>query len=321
MKHQSFFLSFIIALLTLSSTLATAKTPLRQYFKKAANKTPETGHGLEGVDFIYMINLDQRPEKFASCTAQLHPFGIYPYRFSAVNGWELTLETINNIGVTYNPKTMQGGIGGTCYLAENNGKPSYEPLQITGRNYFCHDMSKGALGCILSHLSVLQDAYDAGYNRIWVMEDDIEIIQNPHLITQALQKLDKLAGKHGWDILFTDKDTKNQLGEYVPCRAYAPRPNFNPSNTRHFTLHANIGSNFIKIGARYGAYSMILQRPAIKKILKVFNYYKIFHAYDIDFHQLVANLNMFTVVDDIVSTQPKAPTDNARPGYQDKKDN
>lgn len=31
---------------------------------------------------------------------------------------------------------------------------------------------------MLSHLSVLKDALDSGYETIWVMEDDIHIIQD-----------------------------------------------------------------------------------------------------------------------------------------------
>ena len=80
---------------------ASLSASLGDHFKKASNKTNK--HTMRGVDFIYMINLDQRPEKFDKCVQQLHPFNIYPYRFSAVNGWELTLETVNSIGVKYEP--------------------------------------------------------------------------------------------------------------------------------------------------------------------------------------------------------------------------
>ena len=65
------------------------------HFKKALGKSDI--HRMKNIDFIYMINLDQRPEKFEKCINQLHPFGIYPYRFSAVNGWELTIEAINDV--------------------------------------------------------------------------------------------------------------------------------------------------------------------------------------------------------------------------------
>src|SRR5437868_12063325 len=61
-----------------------------QHFKKALGKSDI--HKMKNIDFIYMINLDERPEKFEKSVQQLHPFGIYPYRFSAVNGWELSMD-------------------------------------------------------------------------------------------------------------------------------------------------------------------------------------------------------------------------------------
>jgi hypothetical protein len=46
-----------------------------------------TESSLRNIDFIYMINLDQRPEKWKLSVDQLAPYGITPCRFSAVNGW------------------------------------------------------------------------------------------------------------------------------------------------------------------------------------------------------------------------------------------
>ena len=70
---------------------------LEDHFKKAEAKSDK--HSIENIDYIYMINLDQRPGKFQKSCEQLHPYNIYPYRFSAVNGWELSLKSINNVGV------------------------------------------------------------------------------------------------------------------------------------------------------------------------------------------------------------------------------
>jgi acetolactate synthase-1/2/3 large subunit len=49
----------------------------------------------------------------------------------------------------------------------------------------------GAIGIALSHLSILQDAYDSGYETVWVMEDDVDIMQkvNKLLKCVALNRL------------------------------------------------------------------------------------------------------------------------------------
>ena len=268
---------------------------------------------MRNIDFIYLINLDERPEKFASSMQQLAPHNIFPCRFSAVNGWKLPLAVINDVGVPYE-SWMLSGAGGTAYLPEMEGKPTYEAVGVPGRVYFCHNMAPGSIGCVLSHLSILQDALDSLYETIWIMEDDIEIIQNPHLLSDLIDELDDLVGKDGWDILFTDPDTKNTEGYYVPCSSYAWRPNYTPKDTCHFAEKVDISPVFRQVGSRYGSYSMILRRSGIKKILNFLKCYQVFLPYDMEY-TLPPNIRLFTVKDDIVSTQPQAPSDNGVPNY------
>jgi GR25 family glycosyltransferase involved in LPS biosynthesis len=302
------FLFFIASLdVSLSSR---APVPIEQFYKKITNKT--AGHSMRNIDFIYMINLDHRPEKFDSCLVQLAPYNITPFRFSAVNGREISFETIKQLGVKLK-SWMKKKMGkntklATTYLSKDRGAPRYEIMNVKNRVYF--DMELGPLGCILSHLSVLYDAYYySGYNTIWVIEDDIEVIRDPHLVSDAIEKLDALVGKDGWDILFTDKDTKNQQGNYVSCWSCGDRPNFTPSNSARFSERNQISPDFIKIGARYGSYSMIIRRSGMKKILDFVNAYKIFLPYDLDYI-LPDDIRLYTVVEDIVSTQPQAISDN-----------
>ena len=205
--------------LALSLLLAfggTFEAKLEDHFKPCLSKSDL--HKIRNIDFIYMINLDARPEKFESSLKQLLSYGITPYRFSAVNGWDLPLEVINDVALTYEPGMRTRNYGkkklfGTSYLPENEGEPAHEPIHVPGKKYLCHCMSRGAVGIVLSHLSILQDAYDAGYQTIWVMEDDIRLIRNPHELSDLIPHLDLLVGKENWDILFTDQDTKNQQGE------------------------------------------------------------------------------------------------------------
>lgn len=273
-------------------------------------------HKMRNIDFIYMLNLDQRPEKYEKSLKELAPFGIVPYRFSAVNGWELTHEDINDVGIKYE-LWMKQELWGTCYLLEDNGEWHLEIIHVPGRNYFCHCMSKGAIGIALSHLSILKDAYDSGYETIWVMEDDIGVIKDPHLLSELIDKLDTLVGKNGWDFLFTDFDTKNNNGAYVPCTAYALRANYDPPNPYRCMERIDVSQDFRKIGARYGAYSMIVRRSGMKKMLD-FMMGGIFLPYDMEY-TMPANINMFTVRDDVVSTIPNSFSDNSLPTYTHKK--
>ncbi len=271
---------------------------------------------MRNIDFIYMINLDERPEKFASCQDQLSPYGIYPYRFSAVNGWKLSLEAINDVGVEFLPG-MQKGILGTVYPLSGDRSPRYEIIEKAGEVYFYHPMPLGPIGIALSHLSVLQDAYDSMYETIWVMEDDIEVVKDPRLLSKLIDLIDEEVGIDNWDVLFTDRDTRSPMGMTVICRGYRRRPNFKPKNMRQFLVNEEVSPHFRRLGARFGAYSMILRRSGIEKILNFLKKYKIFLPYDQEYY-LPDGIRMFTVLEDVVTTQTQALSDNLEPGFLEK---
>ncbi len=292
---------------------SSAFAKLEDHFKPAPRKA--SIHSYRNIDFIYLINLDQRPEKYLKCVKQLYPYQIYPYRFSAVNGWELSLETINDVGVKFMPG-MTGGFWGTSYL-DPTYSPHHEIIHTEGQVYFCHCMGRGPIGISLSHLSILQDALDSGYETIWVMEDDIELVQDPRSIPDLIQKLDAKVGKGNWDLLFTDRDTKDQQGNYVPCKGYARSPNFEPVSPDRFSQERNVGSEFRRIGARYGAYSMIVRRSAMEKILHYAKTHNIFLPFDMMFY-LPESMKLFTVQKDVVTTEARAISDNGGANYLQK---
>ncbi len=194
--------------------------------------------------------------------------------------------------------------------------PAYKE---SGRTYFTYKMLKSHIGICLSHISVLKDAWDSGYETIWVMEDDIDIIQNPHLISDLIERLDSLVGKKNWDVLFTDIDTKGLNGEYVPAMGRPERPDmdcrFEERYSKKYTINEQISQDFRKISARFGAYSMIIRRSGIKKLLDFSLEHQIFWPYDID-NYADPNLNRYALTYDVVSTLVGALSDNLTIGYE-----
>ena len=116
---------------------------------------------------------------------------------------------------------------------------------------------------------------------------------------------------------FTDQDTKDKEGNYVSCYGYAKRPDFSPDNIQRFSTRTQVTSEFIKIGSRYGAYSMILRRSGIEKILNFYKKYGLFLPYDMEYY-LPNDIVLYTVTDDIVSTLANALSDNGGENYNNK---
>jgi GR25 family glycosyltransferase involved in LPS biosynthesis len=296
-----------------SLIFANAFGDLERHLRKVTNKSDI--HEMRNIDFIYMINLDERPEKLARSLAQLHPYGIYPYRFSAINGWKLPLDTIHDVGVKFEP-WMQGGMWGTSFtMRDGQLIAEHEIMHVVGKTYFVHLMRPSIIGIALSHLSILQDAYDSGYQTIWVMEDDIDVIRDPRMIPDLIDKLDAFVGENDWNILFTDIDFRNGEGKYVLCTEYAPRPNFTPKELTKFARREDISSDFRLVGARYGGHSMIIRRSGMKKILDFIKQYSIFHAIDVDY-VLPEDIRLYSLTYDVVSQLTDALSDNFAPNYE-----
>nr|HNA62154.1 hypothetical protein [Rhabdochlamydiaceae bacterium] len=97
-----------------------------------------------------------------------------------------------------------------------------------------------------------------------------------------------------------------------------PRPDyFVFSQINNYALKQPINSTFYQIGSRYGAHSMILRRSGIRKLLQFFMAHQIFYAYDMDFI-LPSGIKLFAVLQDVVSNQPKAISDNGGANYLNK---
>lgn len=284
---------------------------IEKYFKPAGNKTD--GHGMAGIDFIYMINLDQRPEKYEHTLNELKPYGIIPYRFSAVNGWKLSFEAIDNLGVMYQPGTPEGPIGSVFRHVDGKEYMSFEIMKEPGVAYYCHSMSRGAIGCILSHLSILQDAYDSGFNTIWIMEDDIRIVSDPRELTSLIGILDNIDSD--WDIFFTDPESKNGDGSRVYCGGIRPRPNFAYQPLDHYLTRTYVHADIVKMGLRFGSYSMIVRRSGIKKLLDYFKTYKLFFPYDMEYF-FPPGIKLYACTRDIVTTIAGGISDNGNPTYE-----
>ena len=294
----------------LKQTAGQCNEKLQRHFKSIIGKS-HAHHQMRNIDFIYMINLDYRPERFALAKKFLGEYGIEPYRFSAVNAKELTLEAISDVGLQF--KSGMAPMLATTFVFDH-GKimASSEFMQEQDKTYFSRDVAIGAIGCTLSHLSILQDAYDRGYETIWVMEDDIEVLKDPHILSDLIDELDSIVGSDNWDVLFTDYDYRTGINEYRPASGAAKRPDMDNSTEERFskkyTETTIINANFRTIAARFGTSSMIIRRSGISKLLQFSKERNIYSPYDLE-NYLVPGIKRYGLRFDVVSNQPNARSD------------
>ncbi len=282
---------------------------IARHYKAVTNKTE--GHSYGPIDFVYMINLDHRPKKYAKSLSELDPYGIRPLRFSAVNGWELTHSALQDIGLVYTQSMRSGAMGTTFVWKEGKEYRSYELLGKEGTTYFAHGISRGAIGCLMSHISILKDAYKAGYELIWIMEDDIEVVKDPSLLIGLIRKLDELVGRKNWDVFYTDRDYRKGENDYILAHGTDHRPDVETRNPKKYDIDHEIAKNLRQIGSRFATHSIIWTRGGIRKYVDYIEEHGMYLPIDMDIH-LAPGMHMYSVTSDIVTNRLNAPTDNAK---------
>lgn len=239
---------------------------------------------MEGIDCIYMLTMPGS-KRWKESYRQFETCGVHPHLFEGVDGWNIASEELAELGVCFSP-AMHRGIMGTWYPGDGNaGAFKHEYIGVIGRTYFAHCLTKGAIGATLSHLSVLLDAYESGHEVVWVLEDRAIPIENPVLLSKLVKTVDeKLRGN--WDILYTDRDLKNRDGKYIEAFTAPRRPDFDHREPKRFAHRRDLGGRLRVVGARFGAYSYIINRRGMEKVLSYFRWHPIFHQYDVELYSI-----------------------------------
>ncbi len=250
MRHFFLFSYFCILL---GSSLSAGEGYLKSKLTPAINyvtaiDVTETSSGMEPIDCVYVINLNERPERWQRIERLLEERGIHANRVAAINGWQLPADVVKKLTGPY-------------------------PVKITG----------GALGCLLSHFSVYKDALERGYNLIWVLEDDADFIEDIRQIPGYLKTLSEI--DPDWDIFYTDIDCRNDAGGYFAfVVSSSPRPDQPLKSLGYYSLKLFAGEGLLRVLGRYGTTSALITKGGLKKIVNYLSHVYIATAIDCDLH-------------------------------------
>ncbi|MCP5492333.1 MAG: glycosyltransferase family 25 protein [Chlamydiales bacterium] len=268
---------------------------------------------MDCFDCIYLINLDERKDRLKKSKAALGKFHINPQRVKAINGWSLSAQAINQIALNYSAETMVGSQWAMSFQEPNLTK-QFEFLHssIDGCPVFSCHMTPGAIGCLLSHISILKHAYASGYKRIWILEDDFVIQANPLVLADYVHKLDKITGADGWDLIYTDcpKEIKSLQAHSIFWFLF--RPDCPLEQYERFGVVNDISEDFKQIGQRTRTHSMILSQSGIQKIYHHFLERGVYNPID---HELphVHGIKMFAINKPIVTFSTSSDSNTKKP--------
>ncbi len=235
-----------------------------QNFLKPIEITEHTS-GIALIDCIYVINLDRRTDRWDHMKAIFKKVGVKANRVSAIDGRKLTESQKQQMFGPY-------------------------PVRLLGPQ----------IGCLLSHLSVINDAYIRGFNAVWIVEDDLEFLENPSIIPSFIENLTHL--DKSWDILYTDTNSRNAVLPYTHYGAsdWVPRPGQTLPQFKSQKKRTPLGSDLERLGLRYGMYSYILSRSGIEKIYNYFLHIYLWCPIDCDIH-FIPNIKEYGITRDAIT--------------------
>lgn len=238
------------------------ESPLQPYLVDIA--VTELSTGMDPIDCIYVINLDERINRWNQLRDSWKKNGLSINRVSAVNGWKLNNEVIKALSFPH--KKMPGGV----------------------------------LGCFLSHISVLKNAYENQFNIVWVLEDDAEFVGDPQKIPELITALSILDPE--WDILYTDmRNFGIRQGGFGIL----------PVNDEDY-----VDENFMRPGNRFGTYSIIISKSGIEKLLHNFICESLHAPIDVKIHW-TPGIRKYSTRHNIVSYVKDSISDTERPIFND----
>lgn len=126
-----------------------------------------------GFDRIFMINLERRPDRRLKMERSFKEIGLKVEHFAAVDGQILSQEYLEKIDVKYLPG----------YADPFHNRP----------------MTKGEIGCFLSHFKVWEKQVMYKLNEVLVLEDDIRF--EPYFKQRASRILEQARQIGGWDLM------------------------------------------------------------------------------------------------------------------------
>ena len=243
-------------------------------FLRPVQKVQSCFSGIKGVDRIYYINLSKAKNRDLYMKNLGKEHGLFLQRFEAVSGWELSKHDLKFFYLN-------------C-IFPNQTKFSKSP---------------GMIGCYLSHLSILKDALESNYEKIWILEDDVRVAHGfKTYIEEALDELENQG--QPFDVLYTDLNSrfleKDGSITYYTFENCLPK-GFKRGITSFFREKESRFEKVNRIQRRLGAYSVILSRQGIKKILDYFENHKLEYAYDVDINFIQDKIFYQTKID-VVST-------------------
>lgn len=217
----------LLVLLAISSSMFCSEEVSTQHYDKpflsalkVAKRKGKSSHKMAGIDFIYVVTA-KICHRFNDLKRSFAKYGLNPYRFTAFESKDISFNSMLRTclhgsrrysGIEANRLIVRGG-----EFVLDKGK-----MSSSKEGYVHRGMSLKSLSRSLSHISIIKDALDSGYETIWIMDSATELRRNPNDLSIYVAKANEAIP--GWTSLYTDYSERDQADQLKPLRKFFFRP-------------------------------------------------------------------------------------------------
>ena len=207
---------------------------------------------MQYIDHIFVINLDKNILNKQKCLIQLNHNNISNYTI---------IDAINTINENMSYNTIYNNI-----------------VKNMDANFVKYNFTKGALGCLLSHIKCISCAKENNYKNIIILEDDFIIIDN------FLEEIDTLFKNidNKWDFIYLGKKQgddsmgyfkyeyhKQEFENILDINEYVYKPNYRTWGTHSILIKNTMFDDIIE-------FSNNIDAPIDIKLMSLFDKYNFY---------------------------------------------
>jgi hypothetical protein len=193
--------------------------PFLSVLKKAKRKN-KSAHNMPGIDFIYVI-ANKKCHRFNGLMRSFSRYGINPYRFTAFESKDISFNTMFRACI-HGSRRYSGFEANRLIVRGGKFVLDKRKMSSAKEGYVNRAMSIKCISRALSHISIIKDAIDSGYEHIWIMDSGTELRRNPHDLSIYVAKANEEIPD--WTSLYTDYSERDQADQLKPLTKFYLRP-------------------------------------------------------------------------------------------------
>lgn len=193
--------------------------PFESALKEAKGKDKES-HKMSGIDFIYVITA-KKCHRFNDFKRSFAKYGVNPYRFTAFSPSSISSDTMHRTCLRGSRRLRRVT---AQKMVVKKGKFILKKRKMLDRSsgYIHSKMQIKKLASALSHISIIKDALESGYENIWIMDSGTELRCDPNILSNYIVRANKEIPD--WTSIYTDYSERDS-GDYVePIMKFYWRP-------------------------------------------------------------------------------------------------